>query len=45
MIMVQLQANVFAGTVPFAPDVRLPLLLTVDDGAPVRFLFAHVRRP
>jgi len=44
MIMLQLQVDVFAEPVPFIPDVRLPLLLTVGDGALVRFTFVHVHR-
>ena len=39
MIVAQPETDVRKVTVPFCPDVHLPLILTISDEAPVRFPF------
>jgi hypothetical protein len=45
MIAAELETEVHDVAVPFCPDVRLPLILTIGDEAPVRFPFVQVHRP
>jgi hypothetical protein len=44
-MMLQPEAQVFDETVSFSLDGWLPLILTISDGRPVRFLFVRVQRP
>jgi hypothetical protein len=44
MIVAQPETEVPQVAVPCCPDVRLPLILTVSDEAPVRFPFVQVHR-
>jgi hypothetical protein len=45
MIVAQPETEVREVAVSFCSDVRLPLILTISDEAPVRFPFVHVHRP
>jgi hypothetical protein len=45
MIMVQPETEVCEVTVTICPDGYRPLILTISDEAPVRFLFVQVPRP
>jgi hypothetical protein len=45
VMMLQPEAQVFDETVSFSLDDWLPLILTISDGGPVRFLFVRVQRP
>jgi hypothetical protein len=45
MIVAQPETEVREVAVPFCPNVRLPLILTISDEAPVRFPFVQVHRP
>jgi hypothetical protein len=45
VMMLQPEAEVFDETVSFSLDGCLPLILTLSDGVPARFLFVRIHRP